>query len=198
MASTPQSTRAPDPRPARTRSAIVLAVEKLALAGSDISVNAIVRSAGVSRSAFYAQFTDLDDLALSMLVAQFQAIGEQDVQLRGASLADERAIARLAAERLIAHIDQRRSLYRAALDWHVSARVHEALARAFAERIEDSMSVMGDRVPPERRNSYTARFIGGGALALITDWLRDDAPVPPASMARRLLDAMPEWLVGSA
>ena len=198
MALTSHSARATDPRPARTRAAILRAVEGLALAGSDVSVNAIARSAGVSRSAFYAQFADLDDLALSILMAQFELIGADDVVLRGQPAADEQAIARRAATRLVAHIDQRRSLYRAALDWHVSAQVHDALARGFAERIEESMSAMGDRVPAAHRHSYTARYIGGGALALITDWLRDETPIAPADMARRLLAAMPEWLVGRA
>jgi AcrR family transcriptional regulator len=198
MISTSQAARAIDPRPARTRAAILTAVEKLALAGSDISVNAIARSAAVSRSAFYAHFADLDDLALSMLTAQFEAIGSDDVELRTDPAADERAIARRAAARLVAHIDQRRTLYRAALDWHVSAHVHDALARAFGARIQQSMTAMGDRVPAEHRNSHIARYIGGGALALLTDWLRDEAPVPPAEMARRLLAVMPEWLVGRA
>jgi AcrR family transcriptional regulator len=191
-------TRAPDPRPARTRAAIHRAVESLVDAGSPVTVNAILQAAGVSRSAFYAQFADIDELALSLLVEQFHAIGVDDIARRKGDSPDEQQIARQAATRLVEHIDRRRAFYRSSLEWRVSARVHETLAAAFADQVSASMEVMGERVPPEHRDGHTARYIGGGAMALITAWLRDDEPIPPADMAARLLGAMPEWLVGRA
>jgi AcrR family transcriptional regulator len=189
--------RAIDPRPARTRTAIFRAVEELVNANSDVTVNAIVQSAGVSRTAFYSQFADLDGLASAMLVEQFHLIGVDDVVDRGAPAADERDIARRAATRLVLHIHERWTFYSAALDWRVRASVHQSLADAFANEIAASMAVMGDRVPPQHRDGHTARYIGGGALALITAWLREEHPVPPDEMSTRLLRVMPDWLVGA-
>lgn len=77
--SEPQPTRAPDPRPARTRAAIKDAVARLAeRPGNDMTVNAITREAGVSRSAFYDQFSDLDALAIDMLAEVFRTYSTVD------------------------------------------------------------------------------------------------------------------------
>ena len=95
------------------------------------------------------------------------------------------------------HIERRRLFYRSSLEWRVTSRVRDTLAAAFADQISASIAVMGDRVPPAHRDGYTARYIGGGAMALITAWLQDDEPAAASEMATRLLAAMPEWLVGA-
>jgi AcrR family transcriptional regulator len=176
---------------------IFRAVDDLVNANRDVTINAIVQSAGISRSAFYSQFADLDGLAEAMLVDQFHRIGMADVVDRGAPAADERDIARRAATRLVLHIHERWAFYSAVLDWRVRAIVHQSIAEAFANEVAASMAVMGDRVPPQHRDGHTARYIGGGALALITAWLREEHPVPPDEMSTRLLKAMPDWLVGA-
>jgi AcrR family transcriptional regulator len=189
--------RMTDPRPARTRAAIVLAVEQLAADPStDISVNAIARAAGVSRSAFYSQFADLDELAVSMLVDAFREIGLDDLGARAQPDADLRDLAVASNRRLLAHIGSRCAFYRASLDWRLSGRVHESVVAAYAQQVADSMAALGGSVPSHVDREDAARFIAGGAIAMITSWLRDEAPDGQEAMVGRLLAVMPDWLVG--
>jgi AcrR family transcriptional regulator len=198
MQSSP-SERATDPRPARTRAAIVGAVEDLvADSDAEISVNAIARAAGVSRSAFYSQFADLDDLAVSLLIDAFRDIGLDDVQARRDPGADAGVLARESSRRLVAHIGRRRAFYRASLDWKLSGRVHESVVSAYAEQVLATMAVLGEGVPPHVVHEDAARFVAGGAIALLTAWLRADAPDGQDAMADRLVAVMPDWLAGTA
>jgi AcrR family transcriptional regulator len=191
--------RATDPRPARTRAAIVEAVEKLvADPEAEISVNAVARAAGVSRSSFYAQFADLDDLAVAMLVDTFRDIGLEDLEGRRIPDADLRTLARASNRRLVAHIGQRSAFYRASLEWRLSGRVHESVVSAYAQQVLATMAALGDRVPPHIVHEDAARYVAGGAIAMLTAWLRADAPAGPDAMAERLVAAMPDWLVGTA
>lgn len=162
-----------------------------------MSISAVVATAGITRSTFYSQFADIDDLALTILTNEFRAIGVDDIAHRREARSDEHQIARRAANKLVEHIDRRRQFYRSSLEWRVTSRVRDTLAEAFADQISASIAVMGDRVPASHRDGYTARYIGGGAMALITAWLQDDEPLAASEMATRLLAAMPEWLVGS-
>jgi AcrR family transcriptional regulator len=189
--------RATDPRPARTRAAIVRAVEGLVTEpGVEISVNAIARAAGVSRSAFYAQFSDLDELAVSLLVDAFREIGLDDVRARRDLDIDARTAASESSRRLVAHIGARSAFYRASLDWRLSGRVHESVVSAYAQQVLSTMDALGDRMPPRIARHDAARFIAGGAIAMLTAWLREGAPDEQDAMADRLLDVMPDWLVG--
>ena len=190
--------RAVDPRPARTRAAIYAAVESLSRGSEPVTVNAISKKANVGRTSFYAQFASLDDLAIAMLVDTFHEIGADDVVDRRSRDADARNIARRAAARLIEHIADRRSFYAASLDWRVTSQVQEALAAAFGDQVRVSMDVMGDRVPAQLNADDAARYIGGGAIALVVGWLRDPNPAPAAEMSERLLAVMPDWLVGQS
>ena len=191
--------RATDPRPARTRAAIIAAVETLvADPETEVSVNAVARAAGVSRSSFYAQFADLDDLAVAMLVDTFRDIGLDDLEGRKIPDADLRTLARASNRRLVAHIGQRSAFYRASLEWRLSGRVHESVVSAYAQQVLATMAALGDRVPPHVVHEDAARFIAGGAIAMLTGWLRADAPGGQGAMAERLVAAMPEWLVGTA
>jgi AcrR family transcriptional regulator len=201
-------TRAIDPRPARTRSAIIAATEHLVAADrtAEVSVNAIVRTAGVSRSAFYAQFSDLDELAVAMLVDAFREIGLDDLRARAEDVAGDGAGSagdarrRLAAAsnwRLVEHIAARYPFYRASLDWRLSGRVHETVVSAYADQVAATMRFLDDRVPAGVGSDDMARFIAGGAIALLTAWLRDDAPEQQDRIVERLLAVMPDWLVGS-
>jgi len=200
--------RAIDPRPARTRAAIIAATEHLVTEDhtTEVSVNAIVRAARVSRSAFYAQFSDLDELAVAMLVDAFREIGLDDVRARAEDGAGDwagsagdarRHLATVSNRRLVEHIAARYPFYRASLDWRLSGRVHETVVSAYADQVAATMRVLGDHVPVGADPEDTARFVAGGAIALLTDWLRTDAPERQDRIVERLLAMLPDWLVGS-
>ena len=191
--------RAADPRPARTRAAIIAATEHLVAdeQTAEVSVNAIVRTAGVSRSAFYAQFSDLDELAVAMLVDAFREIGRSDVRARHGGPDDRNRLAVTSNRRLVEHIAARYPFYRASLDWRLSGRVHETVVSAYADQVMATMLVLGDRVPAGLNRADTGRFIAGGAIALLTAWLREGAPEQQDRIVTRLLAVMPNWLVGT-
>nr|WP_277925318.1 TetR/AcrR family transcriptional regulator [Sediminivirga luteola] len=191
--------RAPDPRPARTRRAIFEAVRTLSAQAPDtVSIAAIAREAGISRPAFYAQFPDLDSLAIALLTDAFNEIGAADLRNREGDH-DRRSAARVAARALTEHIDAHRAFYRASLEWKVGSVVHETVAAAFARHARDSLLLYPEDTTPEEWSAQShdlATYIGGGCLALLTSWLREDPPCTPEAMTERLLAVMPRRLVG--
>jgi len=192
---TSSTTRAADPRPARTRAAIHAAVERLsAEEGTDFTVDAVARAAGVSRTSFYAHFPDLDALAVSMLVEAFREIGHDDVDARRSTGMSRRALARASSVRLVEHVASRRAFYRASLDWKLSSRVHEHVVEAYADRVLETVAADPDLLPTGVDARDAARFVAGGALAVLTAWLRIDDPIDPGALADRLVAVMPQWL----
>lgn len=189
--------KAVDPRPARTRAAIYAAVADLTrVPGQDISVNAIIRASGVSRSSFYGHFTGLDDLLVAMLSDVYREIS---VTYSAASAADPAGAARRAQEQLVEFVTERRAFLRASLDWPVSSRAHEVITQAYAHGVHDAILARGDAAPAGIDVDDLAVFIAGGAVAVLTRWIREgNDTVPLSVMVERLLAVMPDWLVGSS
>lgn len=190
------SKRLPDPRPARTRASIYTAVTALAASGIEPNVRAVVAEAGISRSAFYAQFDGLDELATAMLTDTFREIGVDAAAERASGNSGADVAAKRDAARLIYHLDTRRSFYKAMDGWKVGARSYDVLTTVFAEQIVQSMDVMGDVIPKNINRSDAALYIAGGVVSLAMAWIRDPAPCTPTEMTDRLLALMPLWLVG--
>ncbi|MDQ0642787.1 TetR/AcrR family transcriptional regulator [Microbacterium murale] len=188
--------RAVDPRPARTRASIYAAVAELALEPEQgVSVNAILRMSGVSRSGFYAHFTGLDDLLVAMVTEAYRDIA---ATYKAASVADPAGAARRAQEQLVAFISERRAFLRASLEWPVGSRAHEVITQAYAEGVRDAIVARGDAAPSGIDLDDMATFIAGGAIAMLTRWIREgDDSVPQSLLVDRLLAVLPEWLIGS-
>lgn len=192
------SVRAEDPRPARTRAAIYEAVADLTTdPDADVSVNAILRASGVSRSGFYAHFAGLEDLLVGMLSDAFRDISvmysaaSQDVE------ADGDSTARIAQEQLVAFVSDRRKFFRASLDWPVGSRAHETIVQAYARGMRDAIDARGGAAPQGVDADDLATFLAGGSVALLTKWIReeDDDFTPQNVVVERLLAVMPDWLV---
>ena len=185
--------RAADPRPLRTRAAIFASVESLsAQPDAEITIIAIVRGAGVSRTAFYAQFPDLEALAVAMLVDTLDDLGLAPAT----GTPDVRA----AFHRLSTHIAGRRTFYRAALDWRLTSSVQEKIVDAYARQIREVIRLLGDAVPPQLRHDHAVLFIAGGMVTLVTRWLRDSDAEPyddPQVLTDRLLSVVPGWLTST-
>jgi len=188
--------RAPDPRPARTRAAIYAAVADLtSQSAGDISVNAIIRASGVSRSGFYAHFRNLDDLLVAMLSDAFRSIAVEYTASEGASPG---SAARAAQERLVAFVSDRRAFLRASLGWQVSSRAHETVVQAYAEGVQAAIESRAHAAPQHADVHDLATFIAGGSVALLTQWIReDDDDASRAAIVDRLLSVMPDWLIRS-
>lgn len=84
-----------------------------------MTVNAITREAGVSRSAFYDQFSDLDALAIDMLAEAFRTYSTVDTDaLRAGTPA--RVAATTALECLVDYLDEHRPFFVSSLEWRTS------------------------------------------------------------------------------
>ncbi|SKC43938.1 TetR/AcrR family transcriptional regulator [Okibacterium fritillariae] len=182
--------RVEDPRPARTRAAIIGAVETLSAAGDEITVAAIVAEAGISRSTFYTQFRDLDALAVDILTAAFTEIEALDLRLRQSTSPLETA--RATTAHLVAEFDRRRSLYAGVLGSRTTTEAHRAVHDAFAEQALDTMRAT---VPEHLDPRVTADYVAGGSMAVITAWLLSDDPLPASRVQDHLLALLPPWLI---
>jgi AcrR family transcriptional regulator len=188
--------RAADPRPARTRAAIYQAVADLTSEPEqDVSVNAILRASGISRSGFYAHFTGLDDLLVKMLSDAYEDLAATYLTTNTAHPAKA---ARQAQEQVVAFISDRRAFIRSSLDWPVGSRAHETIIQAYANGIHGAIEARGDAAPAGTDIDDLSLFIAGGAVTLLTRWIREgDDTVPQSAVVDRLLAVMPDWLIGA-
>lgn len=198
--------RAPDPRPARTRAAIYRAAAELSeTTGSDISVNDIVKKAGVSRASFYAHFSNLEDVAGGLVDAQLQELHEHARQqmTEGAATVEERI--RSSVRGTTAFIGSHRAFLRGVLAWRISHHSYAVITRRMAEKWMIALGRLEEEgnLPAGIDKDVYARFLAGGTLDLYVAWLLDDSITNPDSpeqteaLAQRVLTVLPDWLVGS-
>jgi AcrR family transcriptional regulator len=184
-----------DPRAARTREAIVTAMHELTAAGDvPLTVSAVVSKAGISRSAFYAQFASLDELALAVLrsaLAEMAAAGEL---LRATTEVTGAAAARAGFGRLVAHVDENRVLYLSVLDRPVSHGVYREAAEALAALLREAIPLVAER-DGHVENAVAASYIASGTIAVLGSWLRDRPSDATEAVTEQLVALLPGWLV---
>lgn len=181
--------RADDPRPAKTRATILAAVERLSRTAEEVSVRAIVAEAGISRSTFYTQFRDLDDLAVSVLGDAFVAIRALDLELR--TTRNPFDTAQATTRRLVEEFAEHRDLYAAVLGGRTTAEAHRAVQADFAAHAVDTMR----RAAPANVDPDTAAiYVAAGSLAVISAWLTNDDPGSIDHLQTQLLALLPTWL----
>ncbi|GMA27378.1 TetR/AcrR family transcriptional regulator [Arenivirga flava] len=185
--------RAEDPRPARTRAAILAAVGTLSERDEEITVPAIVAEAGISRSTFYTQFRDLDALAVRILTGAFAEIEALDLELRSTSSPIDAA--RATTAQLVAEFARRRALYASVLGSRTTTETHRAVSEAFAEQ---ALGTMLQTAPAHLDPRIAAEYLAGGTLAVLTAWLLSDEPAPVETVQQQLLALLPTWLSSDA
>lgn len=180
-----------DPRVARTRSAIVAAVHALSDSDDDISVAAVVRTAGISRASFYSHFAGLDELAHALMRDAFSSIGAQWADETG----DPTAAIRRAQRRLVDHFVENRGLYAAVAALPISKEAHLANARAMAAVIEQTLRAHPQR-PADLAVEAVARYIAGAAYGLIDAWLTGEVVLEDGALVEHLVRLLPPWFSG--
>jgi AcrR family transcriptional regulator len=189
--------RASDPRAERTRQAIFAAVRTLmAERVASVSVRDIVRTAEISRSSFYAHFSSLDDLATGFLHEQFAEIGVAGFDLRGEDLNGADA-ARLGYRRLISHIVEHYPLYSSVLDLPITRTAYDDEIEAYSRRLVESL-VQLSGTPRVVHPEAIATYVAGGALTLISAWMRGQLDATDDEIVDQLVGFLPEWLVNAA
>ncbi len=169
--------RAPDPRPARTRAAIIAAIERLSERGAELSVSSVVVEAGLSRSSFYSQFNDIGDVAVQLIREHYeQAPAPED--------------AGSAVKHLLVEFDAHRHLYSAVLGNSAVVAAEWAVCEIIANTWQP---LLQEVVPSHIRPEFAARFLASGALAIIVGWLRSEKPASIDLIADQLVEMLPAW-----
>jgi AcrR family transcriptional regulator len=192
-----------DPRFRRSRDALRAAVLEFAAAMpvADLSVTAICRKAGLTRTTFYQHAASPVDLladALGDEIAQvIAAFQDDDGSIRaGAGFRDsERA--------LLQHIADRALVYRGALSPHLLPQLRANIERviraglvAHLRRYPQSLPA-GVAAGDEGALSLLAAYAAGGTVAAIELWLVDE-PADVDRGVRLILAASPDfWFAGT-
>ena len=182
-----------DPRVARTRQAILDAVETLAAGDQPISVAAIVRAAGIGRSSFYTHFSGIDELAVTVLSGVFQTIGAEDVELRRHRIVSGAEAARVAQVRLVGHLVQHRALYASMLALPFTSTVYTQAVEGYAAQVRATIALLPE-VPHGISADAVAIYTASGSLGLLAHWIRSDDPVPADVLVDQLMSLVPAWL----
>lgn len=194
-----------DPRAERTRQLIFAAIRTLmSERTSGVSVGEIVQSAGISRSSFYAHFSSLDELASELLSDQFAGIdqlaGTDSAGIRSArldkhhdGLVNGRSAARAGYARLIEHMLENFPLYSSVLDLPLTRSVYDRIVAAYATQILESMLVKG-AVPTGVSAELATTYIAGGAMTLISAWMRGRFEASDDEVVDQLVRMLPNWL----
>lgn len=193
--------RAADPRPARTRAAILDAIERLGAKGSDLSVATIVAEAQLSRSSFYSQFKDLPDVAVQLMGELYEELDGAEARTPEAREDDgvragdgARASARARTESLILELRRRRHLYAAVLGTAMSAEALREICGIIARgNLATVRRIAPEGVEPEKAALYTA----AGSLAVLTEWLAEGARTPVDEVREELFALLPAWIVAA-
>lgn len=179
-----------DPRAERTRQLIFSAIRSLiAQPAASVSVNEIVRLAGISRSSFYAHFASLDLLAAELLQAQFVDMGQAGLDLPRPRTGENAS--RLGYSRLVAHMVENFPLYASVLELPLTRSAHDQIIAAYATRMLQSVLVFDDSVNAHLVTTYVA----GGALTLIGAWMRGHLDVSDDELVDQLVALLPDWLL---
>jgi AcrR family transcriptional regulator len=182
-----------DPRVARTRQAILDAVETLAASEQPTTVAAIVRTAGIGRSSFYTHFSGIDELAVTVLSGVFESIGAEDVELRRHRIVSGAEAARVAQVRLVAHLVQHRALYASMLALPFSSAVYTQAVEAYAAQVRATIALLPG-TPQGQSADAAAIYTASGSLGLLAHWIRSDEPVPADVLVDQLMSLLPAWL----
>lgn len=170
-----EDARAADPRPARSRAALIEAATE-ALSTSDpgnLSITVLVKAAGVSRPTFYQHFTDVHELvhtaALTKLSAAFDSLLPADPGASVAVFTSEVSI------NLLKQLQADAVFYRRVLAFSGNSSLVAELIGFLSHRFL-SRPAVAERFTAKTPNltSDYAQFVAAGVAWLAVRWLATD------------------------
>jgi AcrR family transcriptional regulator len=185
-----------DPRAARTRAAILAAVEDLASQGVAVpSVSEIVRQAGISRSSFYTQFASFEELTAAVFGDALQQTTLIEAVARNSGEMSDYEATRQATARLVEHVAGHRGLYRLGLP--ATAGAYRQAIAMVAQELE-----AGACVTAAPDNGVVVRaattYLAGGMLALLQVWVTGELVATNEQITNQIMAMLPAWLTDSA
>lgn len=181
--------RAQDPRPARTRTAILEAIETLERDGGELTVSSIVRTAGISRSSFYTHYKDLDALVVDLIRDIYEKIEELDAELRPVAPGED--VTRETVGLLLGEIAARKHLYAAVLGSGMSAVAQRQLLDILAK---GAAATLEQAAPTDVNAELASRYLAGGTLGTIIWWVTASPDTPMDDVREQLLELYPVWV----
>jgi AcrR family transcriptional regulator len=160
-----------------------------------LSVSDIVRVAEISRSSFYAHFSDVDELAAAFLHATFTEIGTAGggIRIDGETSAET---ARRGYRRLIAHIVDHYALYQSTLTLPPMRKAYDDAVAAYARSLV--LSIAQQTVTPRGSlPDLVATYAAGGAIAVIRAWLDGSVSMSDDELVEQLVMLLPPWMLPS-
>lgn len=179
-----------DVRGERTRRAVRRAVEDLSAEGrAGLTVRAIVERAGVSRSTFYAHYSDVSDLAESLMVEAMEEVAREEQRMLKNSARPTSLHASLL--QLLDHLVRNRALYEAALSLPGSDRAYRRAVGTIADVA--ARHLMRSPIPEGVDPEIAAQWIAWGQYGVYDAWLRGAIDASPAVLAQTSLSLLPRW-----
>jgi AcrR family transcriptional regulator len=144
---------------------------------ADIKIQHVLDRAGISRSTFYAHYSDKDDLFVSDVDEFFQGMATMLSRQREVS---ERVAP---AREIFAHLAEARKFYDALV---ASGKVHDAMemaqghfARGIEQRLAESPRAQGIS---QRERPAISNALAGSLLSLLKWWINHGNPGSPEQM----------------
>lgn len=161
------------------------AMKRLAADGrEDITVFSLAKEAGISRATFYTHFSDLEDVATSLISPVLERLGEEDAADVQAEvpLAERgpRSILRL----LDAFIDSA-DLVRVISRWKVSSAVESLIVSALAARFARLLAEVPDAADESCSDHDHAVFLAGGTFVTVSSWILAEPEIPAEEIRER-------------
>ncbi|MEO8908112.1 MAG: TetR family transcriptional regulator, partial [Microbacteriaceae bacterium] len=170
------------------------AVQTLASENTEaLNVSDIVRVAKISRSTFYAHFSDIDELAVAFLHATFTAPGAPVADLRIAGEASDQT-ARRGYRLLVAHIVDHYSVYQSTLTLQPMRKAYDDAVAAYGRSLVRTIAETVE-IPDGVRLDAVAAYAAGGAIALIREWLDGSISLSDDEIVEQLVALLPHWLL---
>lgn len=185
-----------DPRAARTRSAILTAVEELTAQGIGApSVSEIVTQAGISRSSFYTQFASVEELTAQIFGDALEQSRLMEVAARRRGRISDYDATKQAAAQLVEHVAEHRELYRLGLP--SSAGAYLTAVMGVARQLEAAACVTS--APENGVSVHTATtYLAGGMLAVLHAWVTDELTATNEQIVDQVMTMLPAWIAAPA
>lgn len=187
--------RAPDPRTARTRAAILTGLANLLREGrSDATVRDVVAAAGVSRASFYVHFRGVDDVSAALLEAAFDDLRTQYLAERTRLGRRTAQSVRAGQERLADAFWEQRALLCSLMDSSTSGPAYMGIVRGFAATIAAILDSEQDRVPAGIDPQVASVAVSNTLVGILTAWVSGEIDADRDTVVDHLVAMLPAWM----